>query len=426
MLTLEIVKPTNIPFDCFWRLYRDIEYWSWKGLNENMRLLYMNTLDDHLKKTKRKFNKLYSYSLYSDKLNSYIRDALWGKGSVLFITWKNRAKEIFNGAASLPSFRKNLGVYVRNTGIELYQKDQEVFLTLKISPDRKTICHPELLVATRRMENGRKAILDRLLSGEYKHGNGRLLYTKTKKLRLQVAYSFEPSFNIDFNPDVVAGVEFGATTCLVIAVNKGAARLTFRKESEQITALKMGIMKRRSNLLRLGRNKKTGRGRKASTKRVDKIRDKISVQITCLNHKISKACVDFCVKHSAGVLQMENLKGLRKDTLFLKKYWNYYQLQKFIEYKCREKGIQVRYVAPFYTSQRCHKCGKINLEFTFDYRRKNGFPYFRCTSCENVCDADYNAAKNIAQPNIETLIKSELEVFDEELERRLDSSLKIE
>jgi transposase len=100
---------------------------------------------------------------------------------------------------------------------------------------------------------------------------------------------------------------------------------------------------------------------------------------------------------------MEDLTGIngRKDGAFLKN-WSYYDLQKKIEYKAAEHGIEVRYIKPEYTSQRCSSCGYINEENGVDQKT------FKCLKCGFEANADYNAAKNIATPNIETIIKETL------------------
>src|SRR5699024_2915242 len=92
---------------------------------------------------------------------------------------------------------------------------------------------------------------------------------------------------------------------------------------------------------------------------------------------------------------------INERDLFLKN-WPYYNLQEYIEYKAKEKGIEVRYVKPDYTSQRCSCCGHIA-----EGNRKEQ-DKFKCVLCGYQAHADFNAARNIANPNIEDIIKTEL------------------
>lgn len=60
-----------------------------------------------------------------------------------------------------------------------------------------------------------------------------------------------------------------------------------------------------------------------------------------------------------------------------------------------------------YTSQRCSKCGYINKE------NRVSQDTFKCVKCDFghkfYVNADYNAARNIATPGIEEIIKKQIE-----------------
>lgn len=121
----------------------------------------------------------------------------------------------------------------------------------------------------------------------------------------------------------------------------------------------------------------------------------IKVKEACImrdmNHKIARKLVDEAIKRKA-VLVLEDLKGIRRRTRSKKfgrllNSWSYYQLQEFIEYKAKLRGVPVAYVDPRYTSQQCARCGLLG-----DRRDKN----FQCRECGNVEHADVNAAFVIA------------------------------
>jgi transposase len=50
----------------------------------------------------------------------------------------------------------------------------------------------------------------------------------------------------------------------------------------------------------------------------------------------------------------------------------------------------VEKIKPHYTSQRCSACGHV------DGKSRESQAVFRCTACRYTCNADVNAAKNIA------------------------------
>lgn len=100
---------------------------------------------------------------------------------------------------------------------------------------------------------------------------------------------------------------------------------------------------------------------------------------------------------------MEDLAGFsNKQKNSLLKNWSYYDLQSKIEYKAEEYGIDVIFIKPSYTSQRCNKCGYIHID-----NRKTQAD-FKCIECGYKSNADINAARNIAIIGIEQIINEQL------------------
>lgn len=115
-----------------------------------------------------------------------------------------------------------------------------------------------------------------------------------------------------------------------------------------------------------------------------------------VNHVVSRKVVGFAVKNKVDIIGMEDLTGIRdrtqykvsKDERYRHSSWAFRELQTFIEYKAREKGILVVYVDPAYTSQSCPKCGHVSR------KNRNGLR-FHCEACGHDLNADLNAARNI-------------------------------
>jgi IS605 OrfB family transposase len=127
-----------------------------------------------------------------------------------------------------------------------------------------------------------------------------------------------------------------------------------------------------------------------------------------MNHKYSKYIVDFAIKKNCSAIQIENLEGYSEKAKesFLKS-WPYYDLQSKIIYKAKEYGIEVIKVKPNYTS----KSGCIHEE---NRDCKSNQAKFKCVICGYEENADINAAKNIALPNIESIIEEQLNIISKQ------------
>jgi len=89
-------------------------------------------------------------------------------------------------------------------------------------------------------------------------------------------------------------------------------------------------------------------------------------------------------------LKLEKIKNVRKGkrtSRFLNR-WTYAEIKGKLELTCEKLGVQVVYVSPTYTSQRCSSCGWVR-------RGNRKGQEFRCNQCSNAMNADLNAARNI-------------------------------
>ena len=107
-------------------------------------------------------------------------------------------------------------------------------------------------------------------------------------------------------------------------------------------------------------------------------------------HCISKDLVSEAETYNCRYIAFENLRYIR-DRVASKKVhrWAHQKLVRYVEYKARERGIEVVFVDPENTSRRCNDCG-----FTSEENRPDR-DTFRCARCGKSANADYNAAKKI-------------------------------
>lgn len=138
------------------------------------------------------------------------------------------------------------------------------------------------------------------------------------------------------------------------------------------------------------RRRELGKAKKINA--IRKSQDKEQRYMKDQDHKISRAIVDFVIDKKVGIIRLEQLVNIRKQTRKSRKNnhslsnWSFYRLGQYIEYKANLVGIQVEYVNPSYTSQRCPDCGHLNHANDRDYH---------CISCGSNYHRDLVGAKNI-------------------------------
>ncbi|OTN94490.1 RNA-guided endonuclease InsQ/TnpB family protein [Enterococcus faecium] len=138
------------------------------------------------------------------------------------------------------------------------------------------------------------------------------------------------------------------------------------------------------------RRKELGNNKKLNA--IKKSKDKEQRWMKDQDHKISREIVDFAIEHNVGIIRLEKLANIRKQTRKSRKNnhslssWSFYRLASFIEYKANLVGIKVEYVNPAYTSQRCPNCG--HLHHAKDRR-------YSCSDCGYIGHRDIVGAKNI-------------------------------
>lgn len=147
---------------------------------------------------------------------------------------------------------------------------------------------------------------------------------------------------------------------------------------------------------KLQRKRLQRRGTKGATKKLKRLAGKESRFRKAENHRISKRLVLTAKRTDRGIA-IEDLNGIRervtaqsgeaRDRL---SGWAFSQLRKFISYKCRMYGVPLVAVDPRNTSRTCSECGHCEKSNRKEQDR------FSCLACGFTCNADWNAAKNLA------------------------------
>lgn len=415
----EIIKPIDCDWNDLGKLLRDLQYAVWKTYNKaiqmtwdfhNFAYSYKQRFGETLKFSdlstgvKAQSSDIYSFvkddflHVPSDIIGSSIRDA-----QAIF---KKEYKKVLYGEASVPTFKRDIPIPIRAKMIKLTKENGKynARLSLRAREFAKENDLPTTVNVALKTGGNATAIIDRLINGEYKLCDSKILLKK-KKWYLALAYQFEKA-EVKLDKSNVMGIDLGVVNAATLAFNNEPSR--YYIGGSEILEFRRRIEKRRNQLLRQAKycgDGRIGHGRSTRIKPIEKLRDRVDNFKRTTNHRYAKFIVEKAIKHGCGVIQMEDLTGITEKADRFLKMWPYYDLQEKIEYKAKAVGIEVRKVKPKYTSQRCSCCGHI----AEDNRPKvPDQSKFKCVVCGYKTNADYNAARNISLPDIEKRIEMEL------------------
>jgi len=133
---------------------------------------------------------------------------------------------------------------------------------------------------------------------------------------------------------------------------------------------------------------------------------KQSRKLALLHNKIANVRKDFLHKESTKIAKENNtviiedlnIKGMSRNKNLSKHILDcgWATFRYMLEYKTNTIAVN-----PKYTSQTCNSCGEA------DSKSRLSQSSFVCTSCGNICNADFNAAKNILSKGITHIRKRE-------------------
>lgn len=332
--------------------------------------------------------------------------------------WGRLKKDVLNYRANVPTYKLDTPYFIKNNNYKLYNNggwlvDIAFFNKAGLNNYGYKVGH-KFEFEIDKIDNNKKSTITKIINGEYKQGSAQISISKKGKIELIISFGFEKEINNQLDKNRIMGIDLGIAKVATMSVwdentlnwdrfsykhniIDGAELIAFRQKYYNIRR-SLSIT---SKYVGEGR---IGHGYKTRMKPVDRIRNKVSNFADTYNHKISKYIVEFAVKNSCGIIQMEDLSGATSyaHEKFLKE-WSYYDLQSKIEYKAKEHGIEIRKINPQYTSKRCSKCGNIHIE---NRDCKNNQANFECKICGYKDNADINASKNISIPYIDEIIKN--------------------
>ena len=323
-------------------------------------------------------------------------------------TYREYALDVESGRRTIPNFQKGIPVPIRvkkNRVLRLRKReDGSIYISLPRGLEW------DLNFGRDRSNN--REIVERVLSGQYDVGGSSIQEAKNGKRFLLLVVKI-PKESRALNPDRVVGVDLGVNIPLYAALNDNTYGGLSIGSRDQFLKVRMRMAAQKRELqrnLRVATN--GGHGRKQKLQALDRLEGKERRWVHLQNHIFSKSIIEYALRNEAGVIQMERLTGFghdRNDEVdegfkFILRYWSFFELQTMIEYKAKTAGIEVRYVDPYHTSQKCSFCGhyekgqRVN-QATFICKNPDctkGKGKERSDGTFEGINADWNAARNIA------------------------------
>lgn len=373
---------------------RNATYAQYKALNRAMSFMattYYKHKQDFKSEEYKQEVKDFKYNMS----NEMFSDLEFGKGIDTLSAVNQKIKADFStalknglakGERSINNYKRDFPLMTRGRNLNFYYgEDDEVYIkwvngiAFKVIRGRKDKDYLEM-----------QHTLNKIISGEYKLGQGLIDSSKGKLLILNLNIDMGEVKQCKKDIDRVMGIDLGINVPAYVCVGDNAYIRKAFGSADEFIKVREQFRDRRRRVQRQVELAKGGKGRKDKLSALDQFKDKERAWTKTYNHQLSKKVVEFAVKHKVTQINMEKLEKNGFDSKLLG-MWSYYELQNMIEYKGKREGVEVRYVNPAYTSQTCSKCGSIHKE------NRQSQEKFECIECGFKLNADHNAAINIAR-----------------------------
>lgn len=174
-----------------------------------------------------------------------------------------------------------------------------------------------------------------------------------------------------------------------VGVDLGIVNIAVTSDDTIHSGSQVNALRHRHRRLRQKLQKK---GTKSAKRLLKRRRAKEARFGTWINHSISKRIVADCERTKRGIV-LEDLKHIRSRVRARRSQratlhsWSFSQIQTFLTYKARMRGVPVMFVEPRNTSRRCPSCGHT------DKSNRPNQAMFLCRQCGL---ADRIAAQNLS------------------------------
>lgn len=363
--------------------------------------------------------------LYREMSGEFCLQSTRNLGSVIqnvMNTFKKREKDMLRGDMSIPSYRRGMPMELHNKSIAIsFDKEpnggiKDWYVTLSLLSRKgmqkynlKDTRLKFIMVAPAKAKNSVWTILERCYDKEYKISGSKLVY-EDGKWYLLLSYTFTKDVNTELDAENIMGVHIGEHNAVMAAFSNSSRVMTI--EGKEIKRFSDRIEARRANIGQaaykdspLCGDGRLGRGFKRKMSARNHISETVTNFRNTVNHRYSRAIIEWAIKNNCGTIQLEDLTGLASSELQKNVYlkdWSYFDLTQKIEYKAKEHGIKVIKVGYKGLRKWCSQC----MTATCERHTEEDVVTYECSSCGHVFDADKDVLPALLIKDIDELLKS--------------------
>ncbi|NFO89037.1 IS200/IS605 family element transposase accessory protein TnpB [Clostridium botulinum] len=431
-IPIEYSKDNILKSEEFYKELRDIQYKSWRACNRALTYFYMHDMENimlkesgkDIKSDKELYGKTYG-SWIENRMNEIMKGVLSNNVAQTrqYISnryGQDRKNGLLKGNVSLSEIKRNMPIIIHAKAFKIIDiiKGLGVEVSFFNLNKQRELGVKKIKFLFPKIHSSEKSILKRLVDKSYKQGIAQLSFNeRKKKWLLTISYSFEKRIE-ELDEDLVMGIDLGiskiTTFSILNAKTKEYIQMNFKDkfvDGKELIHYRQKLEARRRELSIASKytsKNNLGHGYKTKMQSVNMAGDKYNRFKETYNHKVSRFIIEIALRYRVKNIQMEDLSGFSEhQTESLLGNWSYYDLQNKIAYKAEELGINIIFIDPKYTSQRCNKCGNINSK---NRNCKENQEKFECIRCGYKENADINASMNIAIPNIENIINNTIKI----------------
>ena len=361
-LALSFLDEDVIPYSVLCKELFDIQYRSAKISNRIMSYLYANKQQEFIMQDNGDSIKTEN-ELYGKSLKGYLYDKMKDELPSLYTAnigqlrsfienqfSKDIKKGLLKGSVSLTNFKRDMPIYLHNKSYQFIETDKGIGVVISLfsREKRKSLGMKtgQISFLIPRLNKYQKAIINQIISNEYKQGAANLIYdTKKKKWMIAVSFSFKPKECTGQNTLIV---RLGTDVLLRLRVIDGKTK-TLQKmdkyddfvpglEELQSVQKKMFAMRQSyGNATRIASANNYGKGYKKRAAKILELGKKESRFRNTFNHKISRYVVEIAKRYDCGLIELEDFSKTENAAF---ENWAYYDLESKITYKAEEEGIK--------------------------------------------------------------------------------------